>query len=173
MVKIAALTTLTTNYLSIAAANANFAAIVTAFANTLSRDGSATNTMSADLDMNGNQILNASTISLASILHTFVQGKPANSDVVWYFSAVTAFTLPTGAGSHKSHGRVASTGTVVFDVLKNDVSIGSITFTASSTGVFSITSSTAFAAGDRLSLTAPASQDATLEDISVTFLGTA
>ena len=40
------------------ALNANFTAIQTAFENTLSRDGTATNDMDADLDMNSNRILN-------------------------------------------------------------------------------------------------------------------
>lgn len=166
------LATLTSNFASVANLNANFAAIVTAFENTLSRDGTATNTMTADLDMNSNAILNASSITLSGTPSVFVQGKPANSDVVWYYSAVHGFTIPAGAGGHKSHGRVASTGTVVFDVLKNDSSIGSVTFTASSTGVWSITTAQTIVAGDRLSLTAPAAQDATLEDISFTFLVT-
>jgi len=40
------------------ALNANFTAIQTAFENTLSRDGTATNDMDASLDMNSNRILN-------------------------------------------------------------------------------------------------------------------
>lgn len=42
----------------VAAINANSSAIVLAMENTLSRDGSTPNTMEADLDMNGNQIIN-------------------------------------------------------------------------------------------------------------------
>jgi len=41
--------------------NANFALIETAMENTLSRDGTAPNTMSAALDMNSNRILNLPT----------------------------------------------------------------------------------------------------------------
>ena len=41
--------------------NANFTAIETAMENTLSRNGSAPNSMSAALDMNGNRILNLPT----------------------------------------------------------------------------------------------------------------
>lgn len=43
---------------SIAKLNANFQAIVTAFDNTLSRDGTAPNAMGADLDMNSNRVIN-------------------------------------------------------------------------------------------------------------------
>jgi len=41
--------------------NANFALIETALENTVSRDGTAPNTMSASLDMNSNRILNLPT----------------------------------------------------------------------------------------------------------------
>lgn len=43
---------------AVAAINSNSTAIETAFENTLSRDGTSPNTMSADLDMNSNNILN-------------------------------------------------------------------------------------------------------------------
>lgn len=43
--------------------NANFALIETAMENTLSRDGTTPNTMSTNLDMNSNRILNLPTAS--------------------------------------------------------------------------------------------------------------
>lgn len=46
--------------------NANFALIETALENTLSRDGTAPNTMSANLDMNSNRILNLPTAATNS-----------------------------------------------------------------------------------------------------------
>lgn len=46
--------------------NANFALVETALENTLSRDGTATNTMEADLDMNGNDLLNVGAITFGS-----------------------------------------------------------------------------------------------------------
>lgn len=45
-------------YLSLGAMNSRFAAIEAAFENTLSRDGSLPNSMEADLDLNGNLLLN-------------------------------------------------------------------------------------------------------------------
>jgi hypothetical protein len=41
----------------------------------------------------------------------------------------------------------------------------------SATGSFTMASSATFAAGDLLTITAPATADATLEDISITFVG--
>lgn len=61
MAKIGSLTSVVSGYLGTTAINANFSAIETAFANTVSRDGSSPNTMTADLDMNSNQLLNLAT----------------------------------------------------------------------------------------------------------------
>lgn len=49
---------ITSGYASVTVLNQNFAAIETALENTLSRDGSTPNQMTADLDMNSNRILN-------------------------------------------------------------------------------------------------------------------
>ena len=51
---------------AIAALNANWDAIIAAMDNTLSRDGTVPNTMSADLDMNGNDITNIGTLGLTT-----------------------------------------------------------------------------------------------------------
>lgn len=53
------LTDITSGYASTTAVNANNALIEAAFENTLSRDGTLPNSMLADLDMNGNLILNS------------------------------------------------------------------------------------------------------------------
>ena len=61
------LTSLTSNETTaINQINANGALIETALENTLSRDGTTPNSMSADLDMNSNNLLNVSNITLAS-----------------------------------------------------------------------------------------------------------
>lgn len=61
------LNTIGSRYGSIDALNDNFDAIETALENTLSRDGSTPNTMSANLDMNGYGVVNAGSISTASL----------------------------------------------------------------------------------------------------------
>lgn len=58
------LTDLAAGYASNTQLNNNFQLIEEAFDNTLSRDGSTPNTMEADLDMNGNQILNTGNFSV-------------------------------------------------------------------------------------------------------------
>lgn len=58
--------------------NNNFAAIETAIENTLSRDGTSPNTMSADIDMNTNDILNVNNIDVVTIT---VDGVPLTNEV--------------------------------------------------------------------------------------------
>ena len=67
------LSTISSRYASVAALNANFQAIVTALENTLSRDGSTPNTMSATLDMNSNRIINGADAVTSSDIPTLRQ----------------------------------------------------------------------------------------------------
>jgi len=57
------LASLTNQTSAIALINANNALTTTALENTLSRDGTATNTMSADIDLNSNDLLNVNSIT--------------------------------------------------------------------------------------------------------------
>jgi hypothetical protein len=52
---------------AISTINNNFAAVETALENTLSRDGTTPNTMSADLDMNSNDIMNVGTLEVVTL----------------------------------------------------------------------------------------------------------
>lgn len=62
MAKRPTVSTITSSYASAVTLNAAIQAIVAAFDNTLSRDGSSPNSMSADLDMNNQDILNVASI---------------------------------------------------------------------------------------------------------------
>jgi len=66
MAKRPTVSSITSGHASITALNANFTALKEGFDNTLSRDGSSPNTMSADLDLNGNDITNVATITDAT-----------------------------------------------------------------------------------------------------------
>ena len=66
MAKRPTVSTIATGHASITALNNNFTALRDGFDNTLSRDGSSPNTMSADIDLNGNDITNVNTITNAS-----------------------------------------------------------------------------------------------------------
>lgn len=63
MSKLPTIKTILSGFFSTAALNANFVALRDAFNNTLSRDGSTPNTMNADIDLNGNDLLNVGTLT--------------------------------------------------------------------------------------------------------------
>lgn len=65
---------------------------------------------------------------------------------------------------------VASTGTATVNVTKNGTSIGSLTYSTSATGTFSVTA-TSFAVGDILRFVAPATADATLAGVRFNIVG--
>ncbi len=67
MAKRPTVTTITSGYASNTQLNNNFTAIRDAFDNTLSLDGSSPNAMQGDLDLNGNQILNAGVIETSGL----------------------------------------------------------------------------------------------------------
>lgn len=98
--------------------------------------------------------------------------RPATAEEVYSWIFTTDVTFPAAFLGSVAKARVASTGTAVYSIKKNDVQIGTLTFTASVTGVFAMASQTAFAAGDRISMTAPDPRDATLSGVVATLVGT-
>jgi hypothetical protein len=96
------LSNITSGYGAVAALNANFDAIEQAVENTLSRDGTTPNEMEANLDMNGNNILNADTINTASLV---INGTP-----------VQPSTGVTVASAFQSHSFVATAAQTSFSV---------------------------------------------------------
>lgn len=104
---------------------------------------------------------------------TFVAGKPSASEIVLRFVAPRAFTLPAALTGSQVIAGDAATATTDFDVQKNGSTIGTVSFASSgSTATFTFASAVSFAAADVLSVIAPATPDATLADISMTFAGT-
>ncbi len=105
-------------------------------------------------------------------------GKPGAGATVLIFTAVRAVTFPANfSGSYGSVG-VANTATAVYTAKNGSTTIGTITLTVGGspavvTFTFATTSGTAksFAAGDRLTIIAPGSQDATLSDVGFTLAG--
>lgn len=102
----------------------------------------------------------------------FVPGRPMGSELVLKFVAVRALTLADDFAGSEAHAEAAATAETVFDVAKNGVAVGTITFAiAGDTGTFATTGGAcALAAGDRLEVYGPAVPDATLADIAITFL---
>jgi hypothetical protein len=99
-----------------------------------------------------------------------VTGVPDASAIVLRFASVRAFTI--ASSGHVAKAAIASTGTAVFDIQLNGGSIGTITFTASATGVVAISGSpiapVSVSIGDVITVVAPGTQDGTLADIGFT-----
>lgn len=99
-----------------------------------------------------------------------ISGKPDASAVVLSFVAVRAFTLPSSFAGSLAVAGTSATDVAVFTINKNGSSIGTLQFAAAgNTGTFS-GSAGGFAVGDVLTITAPASQDSTLADISLVLI---
>jgi hypothetical protein len=86
------LTTLANSQSAISTINANMALIETAIENTLSRDGTTPNTLSADLDMNSNALLNMTALDMNSNRITNLAAPTADTDAVRYQDLVAATT---------------------------------------------------------------------------------
>ncbi len=101
-------------------------------------------------------------------------GKPGAGATVLIFTAVRAVNFPANfAGSYGTVG-VNPTSTAAYDVKNNGTTIGAVSISTGGAFTFTTTSSAAksLAAGDRLTVIAPGSQDATLSSVGFTFAGT-
>ena len=90
------ITTIASGYYSRQALNTNFTNLQNGFDNTLSLDGSTPNAMGADLDMNSNDILNASEIDASSLR---LDGVLVSPSAVSIQSSVAASNVFVGDGS--------------------------------------------------------------------------
>ena len=103
----------------------------------------------------------------------FSQGKPDASSSLLRLVAPRAISLPQNLTGSIAKSGTAATGSTVFTLKKNGTQIGTMTFAASgSTATFSFASAVSVAIGDIIDMVAPATQDATLSDISVTLVAT-
>lgn len=101
----------------------------------------------------------------------FIGGTVKASEVIFRLKAVREFILPASLTGSFGTAITASTGTAIFSIKKNGTEFATLTFTSSSTGVFSAGSSTTIAVGDVLEIVGPGTQDTTLSDISMNLKG--
>jgi hypothetical protein len=103
-------------------------------------------------------------------ISTFVSGSFLASESVQRHVAARAFNIPASLSGTTVAAMVATTATFALSVKKNGTSFGTITF--NSNGSIALSgSSTNFAAGDVLSIEAPATPDTTLSNVSITLKG--
>lgn len=91
-------------------------------------------------------------------------GAPAASELSWILVGRSAKILSADPGT--GFARTAPAANTTFDIQKNGVSVGSITFSASSqTGTVTLSADVSLSAGDRLEVIAPATPDASLTNV--------
>ena len=90
MAKLPTITTITSANNNESTLNSNFSALRTAFTNFLSRDGETPNTMTADLDMNSQDILNAASLRTALLYLNGVLTASVGSLNAWAGEWTTA-----------------------------------------------------------------------------------
>lgn len=127
--------------------------------------GGTTNFLRAD----GTWAKAATSISLS----LFAAGLATASEVIFAHPAGVAYTLPSSLTGSQFAALTAATASTTFTIKKNGSSIGTLVWAAAGTvPTVTFSSSTAFAIGDLLTITGPASPDATLAGIYVTLIGT-
>lgn len=115
------------------------------------------------------EVVEATDRSALSRTHSFfIPGLPDAGATV-YKTVFTETTILKTTTPTELHADVAATGVSVFTIARNGVSVGTITVAASGTvGSVTVGSDVTFNAGDRMTVIAPGSQDATLADIAIT-----
>lgn len=127
-----------------------------------------------EVTLQGGSYLPSTTASQPyDIVCSFVGKPPASQTVLELTLNRPVSFAPNFAGSNATLG-ANPTSTAAYTLKQNGTTIGTVSI--STTGVFTFSTSNAagvtLAAGDRLTITAPASQDSTLSDVAMTFAGT-
>jgi hypothetical protein len=100
-------------------------------------------------------------------------GSPAASQIVERYIFATAVNFSAGLGGSYGMAGAAATAAATFSIAKNGTAIGTMAFAAGATSAtFTMSSATTFAAGDVLTIAAPATPDATLANLAWTLAGT-
>jgi hypothetical protein len=132
-----------------------------------------TNVTITDDGVGGLTIAAATAATTPYIVAATLNGLPSASLVLLRIPASVTYTVPAGGTNSELVLGVAATASTVFTMYKNGVSFGTITVSASgTTGTFAVASPTVFAVGDVLTVTAPASPDATAADIGLSIYAT-
>ena len=100
-------------------------------------------------------------------------GKPLANGRLLYFPVTRPVVFPVGLVGSYGVASTAPTAQADFEIQKNGVSFGTMRFAAASnTATFISVTGASFVAGDIFSVIAPAIQDATLQDLGFSLVGT-
>lgn len=106
-------------------------------------------------------------------IRAFLESAPTGSQILIKFVFTRSISFASGLSGSEGHLGTAATAQTDFDIKKNGASIGTCRFAASATtATFIFATDQTLVGGDRLSIVAPASPDATAADVSITLAGT-
>jgi hypothetical protein len=104
---------------------------------------------------------------------SFIEVAPTASQVVLRHVFARSVVFAAGLSPSRGAAGTAATASTTFTIKKNGSSVGSFNFAISATtATFTMASGTTFAAGDVMTVEAPATPDATLAGITFTLSGT-
>jgi len=100
----------------------------------------------------------------------YFKGKPTSSQEIFRMAVVRRLTFDVNFALSQAKARVAATGSTTFNIAKNGTNFATMVFAPGATiATFVCAVPPALVAGDWLTVTGPASADATLEDIAFTY----
>lgn len=102
----------------------------------------------------------------------FDTDRPASGELILKLVFTRTVSFYAGLSDSKAKAEIAATASSFYSYQKNGTQFATLTFgAASSTGVWVSASDTVFAAGDVLTVIAPATRDATLSGVAATLSG--
>ena len=102
----------------------------------------------------------------------FIPGSHGDGALLAQVVLTRAVSFADDFAGARAYAGVSATAETVLDVHRNGTPIGTITFgIGASTGAFGTAGAETFGAGDRLAIINEDPADATLADLSITFLG--
>ena len=102
-----------------------------------------------------------------------VGGQPEAGETILRFPFPRAVSFPAGLPGSQGVVATAPEANAAFDLRRNAVSFGTMTFAAAAAiATFAASTETTFAAGDVLTVVAPTPRDAALADLGFSFAGT-
>lgn len=106
-------------------------------------------------------------------LSIYVADNPYSAEELAGHVFTNSVNFPAGFSGSKGFATDAPTADAEFTIKKNGTGVGTVTFAAASNeATFALAGGAVFGAGDVLSVVAPAPQDATLWQVSITLAGT-
>ena len=114
----------------------------------------------------------AGKASVSTTVSGSFAGVPTANEVVQRYVFAGTVKFPGGLTGSQGSAGVAATASTTYNIQKNGVDIGTMTFAASAMSAsFAMPAATTFMTGDVLTVVAPLIPDPTLTNIAWTFVG--